>query len=100
MQNASPLRSAIEFVHGCFPTDVYRHVHQLAGETFVMTTITRRANEGIAIGEDVFVEVLEVEADCVRLGIHCPSRTPSYWEQTLYINGAEEAEPVGMTLEV
>jgi len=65
-----------------------------------MTTITRRANEAVAIGDDVFVEVLEIEGDCVRLGIHCASRTPSYWEQTLYVTGSAEAEPVGVTLEV
>lgn len=64
-----------------------------------MTIITRGVNEGIAIGKDLIVEVLEVEADCVKLGIHCASRTPSYWEQTLYIDQTE-SEPVGVTLEV
>jgi len=48
-----------------------------------MQVISRRENEGVVIGEDVFVTVLEVGVDHVRLGIHSPERTPSYWEETL-----------------
>ncbi|MGQ0635521.1 MAG: carbon storage regulator [Planctomycetaceae bacterium] len=46
-------------------------------------TISRRENEGIVIGDDIFVTVLKVRLNHVLLGISCPRRTPSYWEETL-----------------
>jgi carbon storage regulator CsrA len=48
-----------------------------------MTVITRCENEGIVIGRDLVVTVLEIQADQIRLGFTCPARTPSYWEETL-----------------
>lgn len=49
-----------------------------------MQVLTRRANEGIVIDEEIEVTVLEIHADRVRLGCYSPRQTPSYWEQDLY----------------
>ena len=56
-----------------------------------MQLITRRVNEGLVIGDDIHVTVLRIFEDHVRLGISSPNEVPSYWEQTLYWEPAEEA---------
>ncbi len=55
-----------------------------------MLTISRQVNEGLVIGDDIFVTVLDIHDDHVRLAISSPDDRPSYWEQTLYLEGAEE----------
>jgi len=60
----------------------------------VSRMISRRANEGIVIGDDIQVTVLNVYADHVRLAISSPHDVPSYWEQTLYVEQAETADLV------
>lgn len=55
-----------------------------------MEMVTRRVNEGVVIGDDIHVTVLDIFNDHVRLGISSPNETPSYWEQTLYWERAEE----------
>lgn len=54
-----------------------------------MQTVTRRVNEGLAIGDDIEVTVLEIHEDHVRLGIRAPREEPSYWEQILYVEQSE-----------
>ena len=49
-----------------------------------MKVISRRENESLVIGEDIFVTVLEVRGDRVRLAISCARMTPSYWEETVF----------------
>lgn len=49
-----------------------------------MQVISREVDEAILIGDDVFVQVLEISDSYVRLGISSPDRSPSYWEQTLF----------------
>jgi carbon storage regulator CsrA len=56
-----------------------------------MKVISCRENEGLVIGEDIFVTVLQVRLNHVRLGISCERRTPSYWEETLSWEPQEEA---------
>ena len=51
-----------------------------------MTVITRRENQGIVIGSDLCVTVLEVQADHVRLAFESSARVPSYWEETIYLD--------------
>lgn len=71
----------------------------------VSRLMSRRANEGIVIGDDIHVTVLKVYPDHVRLAISSPRDVPSYWEQTLYIKQVEMADnaqtreplPVGQT---
>ena len=48
-----------------------------------MKVISRRENEGVVIGEDIFVTVLQVRLNPVRLAISCSNSSPSYWEETL-----------------
>jgi carbon storage regulator CsrA len=55
-----------------------------------MKIISRRENEGLVIGHDISVTVLQIENDYVRLAIACPRLTPSYWEETLFLENAEE----------
>lgn len=54
-----------------------------------MQMITRRVNEGLVIGNDIHVTVLDICKDRVRLAISSPSNNPSYWEQTLFCENAE-----------
>lgn len=49
-----------------------------------MQIISRRANEGVVINDDIEITVLEVHQDHVRLGCYSPRHTPTYWEQDLY----------------
>lgn len=55
-----------------------------------MQMITRRVNEGLVIGNDIHVTVLDICSDYVRLAISSPTNSPPYWEQTLYWQDAEE----------
>ncbi len=48
-----------------------------------MTQLWRRANEEVAIGDDVTVRVLEVGLTFVRLGITTRGREPGYREVEL-----------------
>lgn len=61
-----------------------------------MQLITRRVNEGLVIGEDVHVTVLEVDRDRVRLAISSPNDRPSYWEETLYWERSVQTEDLQM----
>ncbi|MFN0054312.1 MAG: carbon storage regulator [Planctomycetales bacterium] len=55
-----------------------------------MKVISRRVNEGLVIGNDTFVTVLQIRLNFVRLAISCPRHTPSYWEETLFWEPEEE----------
>ena len=54
-----------------------------------MHFISRRENEGIIIGDDIHVTVLEIHDDHVRLAINSPNDQPSYREETLFLEHAE-----------
>ena len=54
-----------------------------------MLQISRRVGEKLRIGEDVLIEVLEVSAGGVRLGIDAPRSVPVYREE-LWIAIREE----------
>jgi carbon storage regulator CsrA len=55
-----------------------------------MKIISRRENEGLVIGDDISVTVLQIKHDHVRLAVSCPRLTPSYWEETLFVETAEK----------
>jgi carbon storage regulator CsrA len=55
-----------------------------------MKVISRRENEGLVIGNDISVTVLQIRNEYVRLAISCPRLTPSYWEETLFLNVEEQ----------
>ena len=48
-----------------------------------MKVISCRENDGLVIGEDIFVTVLQIRLNHVRLAISCSKSSPSYWEETL-----------------
>ena len=50
-----------------------------------MRVYTRGVDEGLMIGNNVQVNVLEVQTDCVRLAIIDPDASPSYREEVLYL---------------
>lgn len=54
-----------------------------------MKVISRSENEGLVIGEDIHVTVLEIHPDHILLAFECPRMTPSYWEQYLYLEEDE-----------
>jgi carbon storage regulator CsrA len=62
-----------------------------------MRVMTREVNQGVIIGENVHVQVLEIRGNAVRLGISHPrAESPSlydYREETLSI----EELPDGLT---
>jgi carbon storage regulator CsrA len=64
-----------------------------------MRVMTREVNQGVIIGENVHVTVLEIKGNVVRLGISCPrAEYPSlddYREETVVIELPEtSAEPL------
>ena len=54
-----------------------------------MQIISRRVNEGLVIGSSIHVTVLDIREDHVRLAISSPDERPSYWEEDLYWENAE-----------
>jgi carbon storage regulator len=56
-----------------------------------MLTLTRRINETIVIGEEVFITVLGVKGNQVRLGIHAPRDTPVH-RQEIHLKIKENEE--------
>ena len=64
-----------------------------------MQVITRRVNEGLVIGNDIHVTVLDICPDRVRLAISAPHNNPSYWEQELVWNEAPEESPRELLLQ-
>jgi carbon storage regulator CsrA len=55
-----------------------------------MRVYTRGVDEGLVIGSNVQVNVLEVQPDCVRLAIIDPDASPSYREEVLYLPTNED----------
>jgi len=55
-----------------------------------MKIISRHENEELVIGGDIHITVLKIRDDNVRLGISCPRRVPSYWEETVFVQSREE----------
>jgi carbon storage regulator CsrA len=52
-----------------------------------MRVFLRGVNEGLVIDHEMEVTVLEIQPDHVRLAITSPRETPSYREETLFIDG-------------
>ena len=55
-----------------------------------MQLISRRVNQGLVIGDDIVIRVLDVQDDAVRLGISDSRNDPPYWEQTLHCEPTED----------
>lgn len=56
-----------------------------------MQLFSCRENEGIIIGGNIFVTVLDIRDGHVRLGLSSPDASPAYWEQTLNLEEANFA---------
>ena len=56
-----------------------------------MLVLTRKKGQRVVIGEDVYVTVLEVRGDRVKLGFECPREIPVHRE--------EIAERIAQTLD-
>lgn len=56
-----------------------------------MLIFSRQVNEGLVIGNDIHVTVLDIHEDHVRLAISSPHDEPSYREETLFWEQAEAA---------
>ena len=54
-----------------------------------MHLISRRENEGVVIGDHIYVTVLEIREDHVRMSISSSDTCPFYREETLYLDRAE-----------
>lgn len=52
-----------------------------------MHIFQRGVNESLMIGPKVVVTVLEITPHCVRLAVEDPDGTPSYREETIYLEG-------------
>ncbi len=55
-----------------------------------MRVYTRGVDEGLMIGETVQINVLEVQANCVRLAIIDPEASPTYREEVLYLRSESD----------
>ncbi len=55
--------------------------HKEMGELGGMLVLSRRRNERILIADDVFIEVVDIRGDKVRLGIEAPKEVPVHREE-------------------
>lgn len=55
-------------------------------------------NETVTVGS-IQINVIEVRHDSVRLGIEDPNATPSYREETLYLQSDDEDVDGGTTID-
>jgi carbon storage regulator CsrA len=65
-----------------------------------MKIISRRENQGLVIGDDIQVTVLEVGERHVRLAITAPGRDPEYREETLYCQPAAEHAELALSVQL
>ncbi len=54
-----------------------------------MQIISRSVNEGLVIGDNVRVTVLEIQHNRVRLGIETPNQAPYYREEVLHFGDGD-----------
>ncbi len=62
-----------------------------------MLVLSRKAGEGIALDQDISIEILSIEGDRVRIGIKAPKDMRIYrkelLEQTIDVNRAAASTP-------
>ena len=62
-----------------------------------MLVLSRKAGEGIALNQDISIEILSVEGDRVRIGIQAPKEMRIYrkelLDQTIDVNRAAANTP-------
>lgn len=57
-----------------------------------MRVYTRGVDEGLMIGSSVQINVLEVQANCVRLAIIDPDASPTYREEYLFLPSDDDQD--------
>lgn len=63
-----------------------------------MLVLTRKANEGVVIGENIKVKVLSVDGEKIRLGIEAPVSMRIFREELISQTGEENKNAVNSTL--
>lgn len=63
-----------------------------------MLVLTRKANEGVVIGENIKVKVLSVDGEKVRLGIEAPVSLRIFREELIRETGEENKNAVNSSL--
>lgn len=63
-----------------------------------MLVLTRKANEGVVIGENIKVKVLSVDGEKVRLGIEAPVSMRIFREELIRETGEENKNAVNSSL--
>jgi len=58
-----------------------------------MLVLSRKHDEGIVIGEDIVITVVEVRGDKVRLGIEAPSEVPVHRQEVLDAMRRSDMQP-------
>ena len=63
-----------------------------------MLVLSRKTGEGIALNQDISIEILSIEGDRVRIGIQAPKEMRIYrkelLEQTIDVNRSAANTPV------
>ncbi len=54
-----------------------------------MLILTRKRGEGIAIGNDIRISILEIHGKSIRIGIHAPKHIPVHREE-IYLKVQEQ----------
>lgn len=57
-----------------------------------MLVLSRKVNERIKIGQDIYVTIVRIAGDKVRLGIEAPSYLPVHREEVALAIAAEDAK--------
>ena len=60
-----------------------------------MWVLSRKKNEQLVIGDDIFVTVIEIRGDKVRLGIEHPKEVPVHRLEVYEAIRRNEAQPAG-----
>ena len=74
----------------------YLPVNRPADTTFIegnlMLVLSRKKDERIVIGEDIFITVVEVRGDKVRLGIEAPKEVPIHRQEIFDLIAAKQEQ--------
>lgn len=64
-----------------------------------MLVLTRRAGEGIVLGEDITIKIIEVKGGGIRIGIDAPKECKIYRQEVYERISAENREALDWNLD-